>query len=76
MVIAGHLTGHLPGAPLGGLTVPARRTAAGLEEHSLSPRTASEQVIPLGYLLTWLFELCKALPFPSHGGTAKWRWRN
>lgn len=72
MVITGQLTGHVSGAALGRLILPACRTAVGLEEHSLSPRTVSEQVIPPGYLLTCFFELCKALPFPSRGGTPKW----
>lgn len=58
-------------APEGFIT-PVCRTAAGLEEHSHSPRTVSEQVIPPGYLLTWLFELCKAFPFPIHGGAPNW----
>lgn len=72
MVIAGHLAVHVPGAAPGGLIAPVCRAAAGLEEHSLSPRTVGEQVIPPGYLLTWLFVLCKALPFPIHGGTPNW----
>jgi len=76
MVTTGHLDGQVPGAALGGLAVPARRTAAGPEEQPPSPRTASEQVISPGYLLTQLFELGKAPLFPSHGGTPKWCQRN
>lgn len=51
-------------------------TTTRLEEHSTSPRMASEQVIHPGYLLAWLLELCKALPFSIHGGTPRWWWRN
>lgn len=43
--------------------------------NSLSPRTAREQVISPGSLLTPLFEFCKASPFPSNGGTPEEGWR-